>query len=160
MDSIDKAASEADLIVCSTLIRLVSGQAVAAVPGIHRRIFEKLQATNKPLIWVAFGNPYILPLAPKIGTYLCTFSYSDVSQMAAAKALSGEIAVTGKMPVSIPGVSKTGEGITIPKLEMILKPAHSGDSGSFRGTLQGNHRDPRFAGRRWNLSGGRSAGRP
>ena len=121
--SIDKAASEADVIVCSTLVRLVSGQAAAAIPDIQRKIFEMLQATGKPLIWVALGNPYILPLAPRIGTYMCTFSHSDVSQVAAAKALAGEIGVTGKMPVSIPGFSKTGEGLSIPKLEMILKPA-------------------------------------
>ncbi len=47
--------------------------------------------------------------------------------MAAAKALAGEIGIMGRMPVSIPGFSKSGEGRTIPKLEMILKPASSGD---------------------------------
>ena len=125
--SIDKAASETDLIVCSTFIRLVSGQTAAAISDAQRNILQKLQATNKPLIWVAFGNPYILPLAPRIGTYLCTFSYSDVSQVAAAKALAGEIGITGRMPVSIPGFSKSGEGRTIPKLEMILKPASAVD---------------------------------
>ena len=40
MASIDKAASEADLIVCSTLIRLVSGQAAAAVPDVQRRYLK------------------------------------------------------------------------------------------------------------------------
>ena len=125
--SIDKAASETDLIVCSTFIRLVSGQTAAALSDAQRNILQKLQATNKPLIWVAFGNPYILPLAPRIGTYLCTFSYSDVSQVAAAKALAGEIEIMGRMPVSIPGFSKSGEGRTIPRLEMILKPASAAD---------------------------------
>jgi beta-N-acetylhexosaminidase len=125
--SIDKAASETDLIVCSTFIRLVSGQTAAAISDAQRNILQKLQATNKPLIWIAFGNPYILPLAPRIGTYLCTFSYSDVSQVAAAKALAGEIGITGRMPVSIPGFSKLGEGRTLPKLEMILKPASAVD---------------------------------
>ena len=125
--SIDKAASETDLIVCSTFTRLVSGQTAAAVSDVQRNILQKLQATDKPLIWVAFGNPYILPLAPRIGTYLCTFSYSDVSQVAAAKAIAGEIEIMGRMPVSIPGFSKAGDGRTIPKLEMILKPAFSAD---------------------------------
>jgi beta-N-acetylhexosaminidase len=125
--SIEKAASEADLIVCSTFIRLVSGQTAAAISNAQSNILQKLQATSKPLIWVAFGNPYILALAPRIGTYLCTFSYSDVSQVAAAKALAGEIGITGRMPVSIPGFSKSGEGRTVPKLEMTLKPASAAD---------------------------------
>lgn len=125
--SIDKAASESDLIVCSTLIRLVSGQNAAAIPDTHRRILDKLQATNKPLIWVAFGNPYVFKIAHRIGTYLCTFSYSDSSQVAAAKALAGEIGIGGKTPISIAGFFKTGDGITVPKLEMELKSPAAGD---------------------------------
>ncbi len=123
MASVDKAVSEADLIVCSTWSRLASGRAADAIPDAQLDILKKLQAAQKPLIWVVFGNPYILPFAPKIDTVLCTFSNSDVSQIAAAKALSGEIGISGKMPVSITGFSKAGDGRNIPKLEMVLKPA-------------------------------------
>ncbi|HTY60936.1 MAG TPA: glycoside hydrolase family 3 N-terminal domain-containing protein [Acidobacteriota bacterium] len=134
--SIDKAASEADLIVCSTLIRLVSGQNAAAMPDIQRNILEKLQAARKPLIWVSFGNPYVVSIAPQIGTYLCTFSYSEVSQVAAAKAIAGEIEITGKMPVSIPGFSKSGDGRAVPKLDMSLKPASAADLASMGNGLE------------------------
>lgn len=136
LDSIDKAALESDLIVCSTVIRLVSGRAAAAIPEVQRKIFEKLEALQKPLIWVAFGNPYVLPLAPEIGTYVCTFSYSDVSQIAAAKALAGAIGIRGKMPVSIPGFSKAGEGQEVPRLEMTLKPLSSPDTEYSEGPLE------------------------
>jgi beta-N-acetylhexosaminidase len=120
---IDKAVSESDLIVCSTLERLVSGQNAVALSESQQKIFDKLLAARKRLIWVAFGNPYIFRLAPQTGTYVCTFSYSDVSQIAAAKALAGEIGISGRMPISIPGYSKAGDGLEIQKLEMILKPA-------------------------------------
>jgi beta-N-acetylhexosaminidase len=120
---IDTAVSESDLIVCSTLVRLVSGQNAVALSESQQKLFDKLLAARKRLIWVAFGNPYIFRLAPRIGTYVCTFSHSDVSQIAAAKALAGEIEITGRMPVSIPGYFKAGDGLAIPKLDMILKPA-------------------------------------
>jgi beta-N-acetylhexosaminidase len=120
---IDTAISEADVIVCSLWSRLVTGQSVPSASENHRAIQAKLLASGKPLIWVAFGNPYVLRQFPEAGTYLCAFSYSDVSQIAAAKALSGEISVAGKMPVSIPGFSKIGDGFFIPKFEMVLKPA-------------------------------------
>ncbi len=120
--TIDKAAAQSDLIVLSTLVRLSSGQAAISVPENQKIILKKLTDTGKPLIWMAFGNPYVLPLSPGIGTYMCTFSYADVSQVAAAKALAGEIEVAGRMPVSIPGYSRVGDGLQIPKLEMVLKP--------------------------------------
>jgi beta-N-acetylhexosaminidase len=120
--SIDKAVSESDVIVCSTLVRLSSRPDGLSIPGSQRKILKKLMAAHKPLIWIAFGNPYVLRMAPKIGTYLCTFSYSDVSQIAAAKALAGEIEIAGRMPVSIPPYSKIGDGLQVPKFEMTLKP--------------------------------------
>jgi beta-N-acetylhexosaminidase len=135
--SIDRAISDSDLIVCSTFVRLGSGRNATALPSDQRVIFEKLLSARKPVIWVAFGNPYLLPLAPQIGTYLCTFSYSDVSQKAAAKALAGEIEISGRMPVSIPGYSKAGDGLTIPKLEMILK-SHPEESEFSKTSLEKN----------------------
>ncbi len=122
LTAIDKAVAQSDLIVLSTLVRLVSGQDAISIPESQKIIFKKLMAAGKPLIWVALGNPYVLPLSPEVGTYVCTFSYADVSQVAAAKALAGEIEVTGKMPVSIPGYSKAGDGLQIHRLEMVLKP--------------------------------------
>lgn len=121
--SIDQSISKSDLIICTTLVRLASGQSGVSIPASHRRILDKIQAAQKPVIWVALGNPYVLRLAPQIGTYLCAFSYSDSSQIAAAKAISGEIPITGTMPVSIPGIAGIGQGLQIPRLEMSLSPA-------------------------------------
>jgi beta-N-acetylhexosaminidase len=122
-ETIDAEVDRADLIVCSTLVRLTSGQNAVSIPQNQLSILRKLLDTHKPVIWIAFGNPYVLRLVPQIGTYLCTFSYSDTSQIAAAKALSGEIAITGKLPISIPEYGKMGEGLQIPRFEMTLKSA-------------------------------------
>jgi beta-N-acetylhexosaminidase len=120
--TIDKTIADSDLIVVSTFVRLASGTDALSFPASQRRILRRLTDSRKPVIWVAFGNPYVLRIAPKIGTYVCTFSYSDVSQAAAAKALAGEIEVAGKMPVSVPPYSKMGDGLRIPELEMTLRP--------------------------------------
>jgi len=120
--TIERALTESDVIVCSVMIRLSSGQNAAPIPESQRAVFQKLLAANKPLIWVAFGTPYIFQMIPRAGTHVCTFSYADASQIAAAKAIAGEIEVTGRMPVSIPGYSRFGDGLTIPKEEMRLQP--------------------------------------
>jgi CubicO group peptidase (beta-lactamase class C family) len=91
-----------------------------AIPQNHQAILKKLAAAKKPFVWISLGNPYVLRLVPEAGTYLCAFSYSDVSQIAAAKAIAGEIAVTGNMPISIPGHIKAGNGLQIPQLPMTL----------------------------------------
>ena len=122
IQSIERNAARSDLIVCSTIARLSSGRDISAIPKDQQKIIEKLLRTGKPHIWIAFGNPYVLERLPKVGTYLCTFSDSDVSQRAAARAVSGAIPITGKMPISIPGYAAIGDGLQIPKLEMVLKP--------------------------------------
>jgi beta-N-acetylhexosaminidase len=123
INDIQKSAAGSDIIVCSTFARLTSGRNTIAIPRDQQTIIEKLIATGKPMIWIAFGNPYVLERFPKVGTYLCTFSYSDVSQRAAAKAITGAIPVMGKMPVSIPKLASVGDGLQLPKLELVLKPA-------------------------------------
>jgi beta-N-acetylhexosaminidase len=63
---------------------------------------------------VAMGNPYLASDFPKIETYLCTFSNASVSEVAAVKALFGEIPIRGHLPVSIPNVAARGSGIEHP----------------------------------------------
>jgi beta-N-acetylhexosaminidase len=63
---------------------------------------------------VAMGNPYLAADFPKIENYMCTFSNATVSEVGAVKALFGEIAIRGHLPVSIPNVAVRGAGIERP----------------------------------------------
>ena len=125
-ENIVRSAAEADVIVCATLVRVISGKGTITLPDSERALLDKLMTAQKPVIWISFGNPYLLRLYPQASAYLCTFGYSEGSYIAAAKALSGEIAVTGKTPVSIPGYFKVGDGLQMPRIEMTLKPAATG----------------------------------
>jgi beta-N-acetylhexosaminidase len=119
--SIGRAAADSDLIICSTLARLSTGRDNPGLLPSQQALLKKLASMQKPLIWIAFGTPYVLRLLPEVGTQVCTFSYSDVSQIAAAKALAGEIDITGKMPISIPALAKVGDGLQIPRIPMELR---------------------------------------
>ncbi len=63
---------------------------------------------------VALGNPYLVRSFPNVSAYLTTYSPTPTSETALAKALFGEIAITGHLPVTIPGVAKYGDGIQVP----------------------------------------------
>ncbi len=117
------SAQGADFIVCATVVRVLSGKGSVALPDNLRVMLERLMDSGKPLVWFAFGSPYVLRLFPQAETYACAFSYADVSYLAAAKALSGEIAISGRMPVSIPGLVRVGDGLKVPRLDLTLKPA-------------------------------------
>ena len=67
-----------------------------------------------PLVLLPFENPYLLTSVPNAAAFLATFSSSLPSEVAAVKALFGEIPITGHTPVTIPGFAKLGDGIQLP----------------------------------------------
>ena len=66
-----------------------------------------------PVGLISLGNPYLLRDFPKVNAYAATFSSAESSEVATAKALLGEISISGKMPVSIPGFVKIGDGLDV-----------------------------------------------
>ena len=71
---------------------------------------------------IAMGNPYVAAQFPEVKTYVCTFSDAQVSELSAAKAIFGEIPMSGRLPVTIPNVAKRGAGLGGPS------PVSSGGS--------------------------------
>jgi beta-N-acetylhexosaminidase len=75
-------------------------------------LIQKLldQAAPKSVV-VAVGSPYMAKDFPGIQNYLCTFSSAHVSEVSAVKALFGEIAIRGRLPVAIPNIATRGSGL-------------------------------------------------
>ncbi len=67
-----------------------------------------------PVALISLGNPYLLRDFPKVAAFAATFSSAESSEVATARAMLGEIAVSGKLPVSIPGLAKIGDGLDVP----------------------------------------------
>ncbi len=87
----------------------VNAAAMRATSGvILQRI---LDTAGERTAVLALGSPYPILDFPGIRSYVCTFSPVETSERAAAKALFGEIAIHGKLPVTLPDVAKRGEGI-------------------------------------------------
>ncbi len=76
-------------------------------------VIETLVSSGKPVALVALGNPYLLRNFPSVAAYLATFSNVPPSEVAAVRALFGEIAIRGRLPVSIPGLADYGDGIQL-----------------------------------------------
>jgi beta-N-acetylhexosaminidase len=65
---------------------------------------------------IAMGNPYLASDFPGIENYMCTFSNATVSEISAIKALFGETAIRGHLPVTIPNIAQRGAGFERPAL--------------------------------------------
>jgi beta-N-acetylhexosaminidase len=48
---------------------------------------------------------------PEVPAYLIAWSGFAVAQRAAAKALLGSSTITGKLPITIPGLARFGDGL-------------------------------------------------
>ena len=63
---------------------------------------------------VSFGSPYVAADFPEVENYVCAYSNVMTSEIAAAKAIFGEIPFLGRLPVTIPGVAQIGTGMNQP----------------------------------------------
>lgn len=100
---------------CSSLVAATYTTA-STLPAAYNAFLKRLAETTKPFVFVSLGNPYLLRAHPNVSAYLATFSTAPPSESAAVKAVYGEIAITGKLPVSIPGLATTGFGVNMEKL--------------------------------------------
>jgi len=85
-----------------------SGLSAQGSAGILREILNS--APEKTAV-LAMGSPYNILNFPSIRTYICAYSWLPTSERAAVKAVFGEIPIHGKLPVTLPGVAKRGDGI-------------------------------------------------
>jgi len=107
-------ATRADLIIVSMYGRVRTGQARSvALPEPGEKALNELLARKATLVGISFGNPYLLLSFPKLQTYLVAYGDMPSLQDAAARALSGQIDVTGRLPISLPGLYARGTGIQL-----------------------------------------------
>jgi beta-N-acetylhexosaminidase len=111
IDPITAAAARADVALVSLFVRVRTGSGKLVLPDAGRAAIEALSAAGARVIGISFGNPYLAADLPGLATYLAAYGEQPVMQAAVARALFGEAEITGRLPVSIPGVAERGSGI-------------------------------------------------
>jgi beta-N-acetylhexosaminidase len=116
-DEVLKAVDEAQTVVTAVYVIPTAGKvgnSVAMADATGTLLQQVLDHAAEKTAVVAMGNPYLASDFPKIETYMCTFSNATVSEVAAIRALFGEIPIRGHLPVTIPNVAQRGAGIERP----------------------------------------------
>ena len=83
---------------------------MVAVNRYHINMIKEVtrQLPHVPVTVVSFASPYYLENMPDVDGYICTYGYQKASQRAAAKAVLGGAAMTGRLPVTIPNFYNYG----------------------------------------------------
>ena len=106
-------ATTGDTSACSTIVAASFASVSADLKDV-KPFLEKLSRGSVPLVLLPFENPYLITSLPNAAAYLTPFSSSLPSEIAAVKALFGDIPISGHTPVTIPNFAKVGDGIQLP----------------------------------------------
>ena len=92
----------------------------------QEKFIQSLAAKSKKLLLNSYGNPYLIENFPMVDNYICSWKESGIMQNAFVRALTGRENISGKLPITIPGVAEQNFGIPIKKkpIWFTQKPAH------------------------------------
>ena len=113
-DAAVEQAATADLTIFTTFLMPISGQGHIAVPKAAGELAQRVADRAKKVITVSFGDPYGPAQLPTAATYLLAWQpRNDHAQNAAARALVGAQAITGVLPIDLPGTGAVSRGTGI-----------------------------------------------
>ena len=108
--------AKADIVVAAMYGRVRSGaKNSVGVPDSGAAILKDLLGSNKKVVGISFGNPYVLTSFPQLKTYLVAYGDMSELQVASVKAVLGSQDITGRLPISLPGLYPRGTGIQLTK---------------------------------------------
>jgi beta-N-acetylhexosaminidase len=114
-----------DVAIVALFVRVADRKGNVGFPDDQRFFVNQLLAQGKPTVVASFGSPYLIERFPGAPTWLAEFSTNDVSQRAVARAIFGEVAIGGKIPVTVSGTVRRGDGMHLAANPMTLQPAPS-----------------------------------
>jgi len=113
LDLLRAMAKGMDAVVAATFTRAADPSGRLGLSPAQQALLEGLAKddVSRPLVSVALGSPYVGELGTKLPTLLLTYEIGDASEAAAAQAILGEAKVSGRLPVSLPGLYPAGHGL-------------------------------------------------
>ena len=104
---------DADVILLGVYLSIGAWKGKPTFSLALQDFFTQIGALPKPVITVAFGDPYVIGKLPETTVVMTPYNGAKVGERAIAKAILGKIDITGKLPVTIPGKYKIGAGMQL-----------------------------------------------
>lgn len=107
-------ARRADVTVVGVYLSVVAWKGGARFSKSLEEYLGSLGRSDRPVITVAFGDPYILGKLPETAVMMTPYNGTYLAERSVARAICGTIAVGGRLPVTIPGRYARGAGMSLP----------------------------------------------
>ena len=114
MKDVDRISAEiqtADVIVLGVYVSIGAWKGENKFSADLQSLFKKLSRSKKPVLTIAFGDPYVLSRMPLSDGIIAAYTGLRKSEETVGRTLIGTSEVVGKLPVTIPGRFKRGDGI-------------------------------------------------
>ena len=121
-----------DVVIAAVFVRVTDSKGSVGLPDDEAAVVDKLLAAGKPVVIACFGSPYLAARFPSAKTWIAAFSTAEVTQRAMGRALFGQVAVGGRLPVTVPGVANLGAGLNLAANPMELREVGSSDEGKLQ----------------------------
>ena len=108
-----KKSREADVVIAGLYGRVRSGAKNSiGLPEAGEKVLREVLRGEKPVINIAFGNPYLLRGFPEMKNYIVAYGDMTSLQRASADAVTGKIEFKGKLPITV-GDYPRGTGLRL-----------------------------------------------
>ena len=114
-DMARKLAQMADVVVVNGFIRVAAYKGSIDLTPSEVGLVKDLSAMEKPVVFTVYGSPYVLTHIQELPSYIVTYDTSPLGELAAVRAITGEIPFQGKLPIALPGLYPVGHGLTSSK---------------------------------------------
>ena len=114
IDLVRAMAPRYDAVIASVFVRAASASGRMDLASPIQRLLVDIARLKKPYITTFFGNPYAATYMKELPAMLLTYDLYDRPERSAVRAIAGEAAIGGKLPIALPGMFEVGFGLTRP----------------------------------------------
>ena len=118
LDLVRAVAPRHGAVVASVFVRSTSGSGRLDLGPELVRLLRDLsritERTSIPFVTTFFGSPYSASFVPELPATLLTYDFYDAAERAAVRAIAGETAIGGKLPITLSPEFTAGHGLDRP----------------------------------------------
>ena len=115
LDLVRAVAPRYGAVVASVFVRSTSGSGRldlgAELVRLLRDLARATDRSGQPFVTTFFGNPYTASFVPELPATLLTYDFYDQAERAAVRAIAGEAAIGGRLPITLSSQFKAGHGL-------------------------------------------------
>jgi hypothetical protein len=107
-------ARESDLVLITAFVRTARYKSDIGLGENQIALIRALAEGETPVVLTVFGSPYLLTKLPSVPCQILTYDDSYLFTGELPGAITGDFALTGRLPVTLPEIAERGEGVQVP----------------------------------------------